>query len=181
MPLTQQQVADHLDLHVSQVSRWLGQFGMTVEANSLDEIRIRYIQQLRGSAARQRADDGTDLVKERVLSERVDRQLKEIQIAEKLSVLVNVAELEAAYRQMVASFAVQLQSRDDALVDELRALYGHDIDRDLVARHTRDALEQLARYDPGSAGGDPTDSGDVETAGEDRDDGMGAEIPAPVQ
>jgi hypothetical protein len=171
---TQQQIADHLDMSQQSVAELMERLGLDWRLESIDVVRVAYIRHLRGQAAGHRSDDGMDLVRERVLTERVDRELKELAVAEKKGVLVNVAQLEPALMQMVGSFRADLLSRDDKLKTELDALYGIDLDVNLLNEHTIAALEQLGRYESSSAGADSTAGGDVVAAGTINDNGVGA-------
>lgn len=177
---TQQEIAAHLDMNQSEVSRHMGRLEIDWKAASLDQIRTAYIRQLRAQASGHRSEDGFDLVKERVLTERVDRELKMLQVAEKKGVLVNVAQLEPELVTMVMAFRTELLSRDDKLAAELSALYGVTVDAALLNEHTYAALSQLARYDVGSAGGGASSGGDAGTSGADDDNGLGAGAPPAV-
>jgi len=140
----------------------------------LREWLAAYCQNLRDAASGHKSSDGDDLVRERVLTERVDRELKQLQVAEKRGLLINVAQLEPALMQMVSAFRTELLSRDDKLKDELDALYSIDVDIDILNGYTCDALSQFARYDASGAGAARPSDGDAEAVGEDIDDSMGA-------
>lgn len=179
---TQVEIGAHLDLSQGEVSRWLHEAGIDWKETPLDTIRIAYIRKLRSAAAGHKsADGGMDLTSERVLTERVDRELKQYELAEKKKQLVRVDQLEAELSRMVGAFRTELLARDDKLRSEIEALYGIDIDPQLLEDHTRAALAQLARYDPDSAGAGeaPGDAGGAD--GEDDDDGMGASAPSHVR
>ena len=150
--LTQQQIADHLDISQQQVSELLKKLGLIWQTETLDSIRVAYIRQLRGIAAGHRSHDGLDLTHERVLTERVDRELKLLLVAEKKGVLINVEQLEPELMNMVGAFRAELLARDDKLKADLDALYGIELDLNLLNEHTHAALAQLARYEPGSDG-----------------------------
>ena len=177
---TQQEIADHLGMNQSEVSRHMAKLDLDWKAASLGEIRVTYIRQLRAQAAGHRSDDGMDLVRERVLTERVDRELKMLQVAEKKGALVNVAQLEPELVTMVMAFRTELLSRDDKLAAELSALYGVTVDAALLNEHTYAALSQLARYDIGGKGGGASFGGDAGASGADDDDGLGAGAPPAV-
>jgi hypothetical protein len=149
MALTQKEIGEHLDLDQSAVSRMLDQLGIDWRTSSLDDIRLVYVRRLRAQAAGHRSDGGADLVHERVLSERVDRELKIFNLAEKKGALINVAQLEPELMQMVGAFKSELISRDDKLRAALEAAYGIKVDVQLLNDHTYAALSHLARYDPG--------------------------------
>lgn len=139
---------------------------------------LAYCARLRSQAAGTVTLDGTSLVHERALTERVDRQLKEVQLAERLGLLVSVEQIEPEYEQMVSAFRIELQARDDKLVTELQDRYGIDVDPELLARHTRAALAQLSRHNPGGAADDAPAGEFAQTGGAADDDAMGAEVPA---
>lgn len=152
---TQQEIAGHLDLAQQNVSELMKKLGIDWKTATLDEIRVAYIRQLRSQAAGHRTDDGLDLVRERVLTERVDRELKQYTLAEKKGQLINVAQLEPELQQMVGAFRTELLARDDKLKADLDQLHGIDVDIQVLNVYTNDALRHLARYDarrPGAAG-----------------------------
>lgn len=174
---TQQQIADHLDLDQSAVSRLLDKLNVNWQTATMDEVRVAYIRHLRGQAAGHKSEDGLDLVRERVLTERVDRELKQLQVAEKRGLLINVDQLEPELMNMVGAFRAELLARDDKLASELSTLYGIDVDVAILNEHTYAALGQLARYDSGSRGFATPAGEATETAGALDDDGVGAAVP----
>ena len=171
MTITQQQIADHLDLAQQNVSEFLKQLNFDWHDASLDDIRVAYIRNLRAQASGHRSSDGLDLVRERVMTERVDRELKIFTLAEKKGQLINVAQLEPELMQMVGAWRSELLGRDDKLKADLDVLYGIDVDIQVLNDYTFTALNHLARYDAshpldadadirvgGSAGADRADS-----------------------
>ena len=144
----QKQIAEHLDLSQQAVSEMLKRLGIDWLSATLDEIRVAYIRNLRAVAAGHKSGAGDDLTHERILTERVDRELKELQLAEKRGMLINVQQLEPVLMQMVSAFRSELLARDDKLKAALDSFYGIDIDLRLLSEHTGAALSQLARYDP---------------------------------
>ena len=177
---TQQQIADHLGLNQSTVSRQLEEIGINWKVATMDEIRVLYIRHLVGVAAGHRTNDGLDLVRERVLTERVDRELKTLTVAEKKGTLVNVGQLEGELQQMVGAFRAELLARDDKLKSELDALYGVDVDLSILNDYTINALSQLARYDPSERGTRASGAGGAVAAREADHDGVGAPAPEHV-
>ena len=177
---SQQQIADHLDLNQSNVSRMLDELGIDWHQVSMDEIRVAYIRQLRGIASGHKSHDGLDLTRERVLTERVDRELKTLTVAEKKGTLVNVAQLEAELMQMVGAFRSELLSRDDKLKSELDALYGIDLDLNLLNEHTLSTMAQLARYDSSECIPDASRAGRADAAGAVDNNRVGAPVPEHV-
>ncbi len=177
---TQQEIAAHLGLNQSEVSRHLAVLGLDWKAVPMDEIRLAYIAHLRGVAAGHRSADGMDLARERAMTEQVDRELKLLTLAEKKGALVNLAQLEPELARMVVAFRTELLARDDKLKSEIDALYGIDIDPLILHEHTRAALDQLARYDPERAGpGAPAGRADGPAGAHDHDR-LGAGAPAHV-
>lgn len=172
--LTQQQIADHLDISQQQISELMKRLGMDWRTESLDSIRIAYIRNLRSVASGHRSNDGLDLTHERVLTERVDRELKLLLVAEKKGVLINVEQLEPELMNMVGAFRAELLARDDKLKADLDALYGIELDLNLLNEHTHAALAQLARYEPGSEAVDSQAGGSSHSAGADEHGGVGA-------
>jgi hypothetical protein len=175
MALTQQEIADHLDLAQQNVSELMKKLEIDWRAASLDEIRTAYIRQLRGQAAGHKTDDGLDLVRERVLTERIDRELKQYTLAEKKGQLVNVAQLEPELQQMFAAFRTELLARDDKLKADLDQLHGIDVDIQVLNATTHDALRHLSRYDAGSTRAPLAPMPGDSAARADRADGVGAQ------
>ena len=143
---TQNEIAEHLDLSQQEVSRHMAVMGIDWRSTSLDDIRVLYIRKVRAVAEDYTAPDGADLTRERVLTERVARELKQFALAEWKGRLVNLAQLDSELAQMVGAFRSELISLDGKLKATLDALYGIEIDPDLLAGHTKAALSQLARY-----------------------------------
>lgn len=161
MALTQQDIADHLDLAQQNVSELMKKLDIDWRAATLDEIRVAYVRQLRAQAAGHRTEDGHDLVRERVMTERVDRELKQFTLAEKKGLLVNVEQLEPELMQMVGAFRTELLARDDKLKADLDLLHGIEVDIQVLNAYTIEALRHLSRYDAGSSGdGGETGTGD---------------------
>ncbi|MBI3479131.1 MAG: MarR family transcriptional regulator [Nitrosomonadales bacterium] len=144
---TQQQIAEHLDLSQQQISNIMARLGIDWKTASMDHVRIAYIRHLRVVAAGHESSGGDSLVAERILSERVDRELKELTLAEKKGTLINVAQLEPELMNMVSAFRTELLSRDDKLASDLATLYGIQVDVAILNEFTNAALLQLSRYD----------------------------------
>lgn len=177
---TQQEIADHLGMSQQAVSQQLQPLGIDWRNEPLAKIRLRYIEHLRAQAAGHRSADGMDLTRERALTEQVDRQLKQLTLAEKLGQLINVAQLEPELQRMVGAFRSELLARDDKLKAELDALYGIDVDLTLITDHTRAALAQLARYDIGGAPARAPADGGPDAAGAADHDRVGSPVPPAV-
>ena len=163
MAVTQQQIADHLDLSQPEVSKFLGQMEIDWKLSTLDEVRIAYVRKLRAEAAGHRTEDGLDLVRERVMTERVDRELKQFTLAEKKGLLVNVEQLEPELMQMVGAFRTELLARDDKLKADLDVLHGIEVDIQVLNAYTIEALRHFSRYDAGGTS-DGAETGAIDNA-----------------
>lgn len=177
---TQANIAKHLGMTQQAVSKQIEPLGIDWRTAPLDEIRLAYIEHLRAVAAGHRSADGFDLARERAMTEQVDRQLKQLTLAEKLGQLVNLAQLEPEIERMFVAFRTELLSRDDKLKAEVDALYGIDLDLAFINEHTRNALAQLARYDPGGHSFAAPDGAGSEGARGHGNDGLGAATPPHV-
>lgn len=171
---SQTEIAEHLGMNQSEVSRHMAVLDLDWKTTSMDQIRLTYIAHLRGVAAGHRSSDGMDLARERALTEQVDRELKQLTLAEKKGQLVNLAQLEPELLRMFVAFRTELLSRDDKLKAEIDALYGIDLDPAYLNEHTRNALAQLARYDPERAVVACAPGAGRGAAGGDDHDGLGA-------
>lgn len=171
---TQTEIANHLGISQQAVSKTLSKMGIDWKEMSLDEIRLAYISRLRETAAGHASIDGEyDLNKERVLTERVDRRLKQYQLAEKMGQLVNIEDLQNELTNVFAGFRQELLSRDDKLKTELDTLYGIDVDVSILNEYTYNALQHLSGYLGGYQPTAQADGRDSETAKENGDNGVG--------
>lgn len=143
---TQQQIAIHLCMSQKQVSKIMERLAIDWRTASMDSVREAYIKHLRAIAAGHEAVGGDSLIGERILTERVDRELKELVLAEKKGTLINVAQLEPELMNMVSAFRTELLSRDDKLAADLTTLYGVQVDVAILNEFTNAALEQFSRY-----------------------------------
>jgi hypothetical protein len=177
---TQQAIADHLGLDQSAVSKQMQGLALDWRKATMTEIRLAYCAHMRAVAAGHKSEDGLDLTRERAMTEQVDREIKMLTLAEKRAQLVNVTQLEPELVQMVVSFRAELLARDDRIKSDLDALYGIDVDLQVLNDATYDALQQLARYDPEQQGTGASAGGSAGAAAQDDDDGMGEGTPPAV-
>jgi DNA-binding transcriptional ArsR family regulator len=177
---TQAQVAEHLGLDQSAVSRHLGKLQIDWRVASMDAIRLAYIDHLRGVAAGNRSENGIDLVAERAMTERITRELKLLELAEKRGQLVSASQLEAAYGQMVDAFRAELLALPDKVVDDIRTLHGIDIDVELVNEYVINALAELSGHDAVSERADRAPARTADTTVPREHDGMVEALSSPV-
>ena len=140
---------------------------------TVEQVRHRLVRYWMNKTANRGGDDGYDLQTERAKTERVTRELRELQVAEKRGALVNIAQLEPALQQAFSAFRAELLSRDDKLAEALHAKYQIKVDLDLLNEFTFRALEQLSRYQPRSGLFAAEADIESEASGEDIYDGVG--------
>jgi len=174
---TQTEIAVHLDLSQKQVSDLLNDMQIDWRVETMDVIRIAYIRRLRGAASGHRSESGVDLTHERAMTERVEREIKLLDLAERRGQLVNVGQIEPELQQLFVAFRAELLSSDDALKADLDALYGIDVDLGMLNQRTHDALSHLARYDPERAGLGASAGSASDAAAADVDGGLGEDVP----
>lgn len=170
---TQKEIGKHLDLSQPEVSKLVDELGIDWRNEELSVIRVAYIRRLRAAAAGHRTDDGQDLIRERVLTEQVDRELKQFALAEKKGQLVSLAQLEPELSRMVGAWKTEVQGLPDKIKTELDALYGINVDLLLLEEQVNATFSQLARYDPERAGTAASAGGTDGAAAEDADDRVG--------
>jgi terminase small subunit / prophage DNA-packing protein len=79
--LTQKEIAEHLDLDQSQVSRLCAEMGIDWKAAGMGEIRVLYIRKLREQAAGRATTGDLDLASERAALARASREKIDLQNA----------------------------------------------------------------------------------------------------
>ena len=162
-------IAKHLDLSQPAVSKMLRKLGLTGQ-ETLDEIRVAYIRNLREVAAGHRSEEGLDLVQEKAKTERVDRELKLLQLAEKKRELVNLSELHGELSMVFIKFRETMLDRASRLKTQLDALYGTDIDPSIIEDDAYSTLQPFAEYLGINPRGTEAAGGDTASAAPDRDD-----------
>jgi hypothetical protein len=142
MRLTQLQIGKHLGLSQQSVGKFLAKEGIDARTSTVDEIREAYIRRLRKAAT----DNQKALTHEKILSERVDREMKSFQLQQKKSQLINMAQFEPEMRFMVDTFRTEMLKRDDQLKAFLDAQYEIDIDISVLNKYIFDALKHFGRF-----------------------------------
>jgi len=149
---SQRDIAQHLDLSQPRVHQLMRSLGLEDYADRpLEQIRVAYIRNLRAQAAGHRSADGTDLTYERVLSERQQREINAVKLAQMTGALVPRNEVGPTWDSLVVAARTELLSLKDRVVAEIRTAHGIDIDPELVDCHVRRALERLARDEDDAA------------------------------
>ena len=140
--LTQQGIAEHLDLSQGQVSRWLDQLGIDWKLASLDEIRVAYIRELREQAAGRAAAGDLDLATERAGLAKAQREKIEMQNAVTRRELAPVVLIEEVLAKAGAKVAGILDAIPGMLKRRCAGLTSGDID--LVAAEIARARNMAA-------------------------------------
>jgi len=177
---TQADIAAHLGISQQAVSGQMNRLEIDWRTASMEAIRLAYIDHLRGLAAGNRSENGIDLVAERAMTERITRELKLLELAEKRNQLVNAAQLEAAYGQLVDAFRAELLALPEKIVDDIRTLYGIDVDVDLVNEYFVNALAELSGHDAGGERTARATARPADATATDGDDGVVQALSSPV-
>jgi phage terminase Nu1 subunit (DNA packaging protein) len=109
--LTQQEIAEHLDMSQQAVSQLLADLGIDWKAVSLDEVRVAYIRRLREIAAGRAALGDLDLATERARLAREQADKIAMQNAVTRGELTSTVVLE----QVLASAASKIAGILDAI------------------------------------------------------------------
>lgn len=158
--LTQKQVAEHLDMSERNARDVLQALRIDWRTTSLDDIRIAYIRDLREKAAGRGGDDQGALTRARVRDHTASAELKELQIMERGGELTEIAETEQKLLAMITAARTELLALPDGLAQELRALYGVEVDAGLIEDRIHDALTHLASRLEDSLAGDVAPDGE---------------------
>lgn len=152
-------LALHLDLSERRVRDILKRLEMNHRENSLEEIRVGYIRMLREQAANR----SEVLTIERIKTEQVDREIKEIKLAELKGSLINTDELLMGLSSMMLSFKNTLKESMVDLKQYLDSEHGINCEIDAIMGFMNDALERISEYDPGRSQDDQGSMPDFET------------------
>lgn len=126
--MTQQEIADHLDLSQGAVSQWLDRLGIDWKLASLDEIRVAYIRELREQAAGRAAAGDLDLATERAGLAKAQREKIEMQNAVTRRQLAPVVLIEEVLAKAGAKVAGVLDAIPSMLKRRCANLVAGDID-----------------------------------------------------
>lgn len=118
--------------------------GVLPAGGTLGDWLLAYCERLRTEAAGRGGDDQAALTRARTREAEASAQLKELQIMERAGQLVPGDEIEPQLQAMVTAARTELLALPDALAQELRALYGVEIDASLIEERIHVALAHLA-------------------------------------
>lgn len=145
---TQAVIADHLDLSQPAVSEVMSKLAIDWQAESLDQIRVRYIRHLRDLAAGRGGEAQLVLAQQRARESSLKGDMLELQIARESGLLVVASDFEQAMVAGIAAARSELLTLADKVVAEIKAIHGIDVDSDLIDTHVYAALNRLAEQDP---------------------------------
>ena len=143
---TLKQIAEHLGFGVPEAGRHMKMLGINYVEVSMDEIRIAYLERLRKVAAQTMSEDGVDLVKERALTERVTRQIKELDLSERKGELIAVSQLKSTLRNSFLHIKTTMRGSASKIKTIVDARYGIDLDSEIIKVEIDNALSELSRY-----------------------------------
>lgn len=163
-------IGTHLDMSERNAGTICQNLGLNRETQSLDQIRIAYIRDLREKAAGRGGDAQGELVQARIRETNINADLKELQVMEKAGQLVNVDDIEPQLVAMVTSAKQELLSLPEKLASDIKALHGIEIDISLIQERINDSLNQLATSVHGDDAGDDVESEEALAATTEADD-----------
>ncbi|MEY2656163.1 MAG: hypothetical protein RLZZ524_3191 [Pseudomonadota bacterium] len=162
MALTQQKIADHLDLSQAAVSQLMVELGVDWKAMTLDKIRVAYIRRLREQAAGRAAVGDLDLAGERAALAKAQRERIEMQNAVTRSELAPVVLIEEVLTKAASKTAGILDAIPGMIRRRVPVLTADDIG--LIAGEVAKARNMVAAMSLADLT-DAADSADVSTAG----------------
>lgn len=174
---SQAEIAEHLGVSQAAVSKAMMKLTLDWRTASMDEIRLAYLSRLRAEAAGHVSSSGLDLVEEKAKTERVTRELKQMELERLQGILVSIEDLQADLTIATLNFKNILLGRNERLKATLDALYGIDVDIGLLNDETYEALEVLANSLDGDGASALLDRSGPEAGAETVDDGVGGEEP----
>lgn len=162
MSLTQQKIADHLDLSQQAASQLLAELGIDWKASTLNEIRVAYIRRLREQAAGRAAAGELDLAGERAALAKAQRERIEMQNAVTRGELAPVVLIEEVLTKAASKTAGILDAIPGMIRRRVPLLTADDIG--LIAGEVAKARNMVAAMSLADLT-DATDSADVSTTG----------------
>lgn len=140
--MSQQTIADHLDMSQQAVSQLMDQIGIDWRSANLDEIRIAYIRRLREQAAGRAAAGDLDLATERAMLAREQRVRLEMQNAVTRGELAPVALIEEVLTKAASKVAGVLDAIPGMVRRRVPLLTADDIE--LIAGEIAKARNTVA-------------------------------------
>ncbi len=162
MSLTQQKIADHLDLSQQAASQLLADLGIDWKTSTLNEIRVAYIRRLREQAAGRATVGDLDLAGERAALAKAQRERIEMQNAVTRGELAPVVLIEEVLTKAASKTAGILDAIPGMIRRRVPVLTADDIG--LIAGEVAKARNMVAEMSLADLT-DVAESADVSTAG----------------
>lgn len=118
--------------------------GVLRDGGTYGEWLLAYCERLRLEAAGRGGDDQVSLTRARTREAEASAELKLLQIKEKAGELVPMSTVEQMFTAMVTAARQELLTLPDLLANDMRALYGAEVDAGLIEERVHAALEHLA-------------------------------------
>lgn len=147
---TQAELAAHVFCSITQISGFCRKHKIDWKKTTIKEFRRLYIAALKD----QGANSQFDLAKERARTEKVDRQLKAMKLAEAAGELVPLEPIKQEWIASVIATRTELLQTGAKIEFEIKTEHGIEIPQGLIERHLRSALERLAADAESGSGGD---------------------------
>jgi terminase small subunit / prophage DNA-packing protein len=173
-PISQTKLAAHLGMSDRNLRDVLkDKLKIDHRITPLSEVRLKYIEYIRGQAAGHSDGSENNLLEIRANKEKTEWRLKEIELSEKLGELIPAADTSSMFDQLVIAFRAAMLVLGDNLKTTIDAAYGIDVDLELINEPIDDALQRLSSFEADA--GEDSNGGSEEScsASEDDDDGVG--------
>ncbi|MDC0003794.1 protein phosphatase CheZ [Porticoccaceae bacterium] len=138
---SQAELAEHLDISERRLRDLLREFGLDHKADSADSIRLAYISKLREEAAG-RSEKGLAAVRERETM--ASAQLKELDLAERLKLIINIPDIEPLLIHLMKDMQAQIIAAGNRAVQAIEAEHGITLNDELILKPIRSALGNVA-------------------------------------
>lgn len=143
---TQRDIAQHLDMSERNCRDVLKTLGIDWESLSLDEIRVRYIRDLREKAAGRGGSQVELLNAARIEESTVKAANGRLAYHEKLGTLVPTADAAFALNEWAGYANREYQSGFEKLIQELESTLKVSIDRSMVERLAGTTVSRIGSY-----------------------------------
>lgn len=148
------EIANHLCMSESNASSLCRAMRVNRKVVTLDEIREKYILDLREKAAGRGGDDQGELTRARIRDTNASANLREIQFFESTGQLVSVDDFEI----LLSAWATQARSEFingiNKIIGDIEGAHDVQVDREVVDGHSRSALEAVGNYPKRTTGAD---------------------------
>ena len=139
--MPQAELAAHLDISERRLRDLLKEMGLDHKTDPAEKIRLAYISKLREEAAG-RSEKGLTAVRERETM--ASARLKELELAERLKLIVTIPDIEPLLIRLVKDIQSQVIAASNRAVQAVEAEHGITINDDIILSPIRAALGNIA-------------------------------------